>query len=145
MYWKRFGRRKQSLPNHVVLSQNTLGDTAKTHENHSVAHFEVTLQIVRILIHCNSTQNNLCPCIHHVLTERSFFIHITICICLHSGGQWLKYKSATYETSVLSSRHFQYFNLICLQCVHKQDRQVKHQVQLFYLVLKTWKRNDCHT
>jgi len=64
MYWKRFGRRKQSLPNHAVLSQNTPGDTVKNHENYSAAHFEVTLQMIRILIHCNSTQTKLCPCIH---------------------------------------------------------------------------------
>lgn len=121
MYWKRFERRKPSLLNRAVLSQNTPGDAVKTHENHSTAHFKVTLQIVRILIHCNATQTELCPCLHHVLTESAFFICITTCICLPSDGQWLKYISATYETRVLSSRCFQYFSFICLQCV--QTRQ----------------------
>lgn len=65
------------MPNHAVLSQNTPGDAVKTHENHSATHFEVALQIVRIRIHCNATQTKLCPCIYHVLTERSFFIYIT--------------------------------------------------------------------
>ena len=111
MYWKRYGRRKQSLPNHAVLPQNTPGDTVKNQDNHSAVNFEVTLQITPILIHCNSTQTKPCPCMQHVLTERSFFMYRTICICLPSDGQWLKYITATYGTRVLASKCFQFFSI----------------------------------
>jgi hypothetical protein len=71
---------------------------------------------IRILIHCNSTQTIFCPCRDHVLTERSFFIYGTTCICLPSDGQRLKRISATYKTRV-----FQYFSLICLQCLRTRQ------------------------
>jgi hypothetical protein len=70
------------LPNHAVLSQNTPGDTVKNHENYSADHFEATLQMIRILIHCNSTQTKLCPCIHMFLRRaHSLYTELSAFVC----------------------------------------------------------------